>query len=74
MTPGHLAYNMALGVGGLVLGGLMLLGAAWILLVAVLSAALGGGTDVLVTLVLLVVLSAIGAALVVQGRSRLLRL
>ena len=73
LPPGRLAYELTLGVGALVVGGLLLLVAAWFCVLALAAASLPGGPWGL-PLILALLCGLIGMALFLLGRDRLLRL
>ncbi|HUY60254.1 MAG TPA: hypothetical protein VMW49_00110, partial [Candidatus Dormibacteraeota bacterium] len=72
LSPGRLAYELTLGVGMLVVGGLLLLAAAWLCVIALVEVSFPGGSWVL-PLIPALLSGLVGMALALEGRRRLLR-
>ncbi len=72
LSPGRLAYELAIGVGMMVVGGLLLLAAAWFLLVALFIGPYAGGGWPW-PLLPGALFGLLGVALALAGRRHLLR-
>ncbi|MGA2873511.1 MAG: hypothetical protein ABSF27_08050 [Candidatus Dormibacteria bacterium] len=76
LPPGQLAYHITMGVITLVAGCLVLVGAALVLLVGLVHSSLGPGPSTvrLLPILFALLLGLVGGALVLLGRSYLVRL